>query len=624
MANLILGPHNGIRINGTHPRRPKTRRKLLKDSEEKTETTECVPLTVHQKQLQTVQRLNSFPSQLWCVESTQNGQYRITMDNMSDMMTFINALGQMEQNSSLHTHRSGENPTVNSITNVYKYHAATLPYMNFHSELYANAVWKPTVEWPKFSSMLLTLIDDCFHYYMECMNHYYPVMPKKTLLQWYASLEDPSKDPLALSISTFWVRHVLIHHPPATLRHLHDGKILDAIQCKLASLTRDALADCFDVPHPQHILALCILNMTAVIPIAQKALYHTMAVRMALSLDIKPLRHQHTASDREELENRLWWYLFQIDHFLHESRAISSSMLQPSSDNHNALLQLQRPGPCSLDEPEESTGAVVWGNILKIWIMRCRLLKKIVDLDLRDEQGMNLLFNEVTSVIEQWTVELPDYLRPEAVLNTVHGPFAEQCYSINMERCTNLALLLHGFLPRESLTLTVLQKRAVLLMIDNSSELISMRLSVLVFAPCQTWPGDLKRSVELLSQSLRYNDSAIVTRAKLGLIRALRMLRSMAEVRWEDEICIEMITKIELVLLPGHGALETSSSSSMSMDTSEVPESPSRSIKIANNLYEGVMMFDRDLRPRARYYNPIQTQGMGNITFIEEPAHNYS
>ncbi|OAD75353.1 hypothetical protein PHYBLDRAFT_64277 [Phycomyces blakesleeanus NRRL 1555(-)] len=613
MAQIILGPHNGISINGTRPRRPKTR-KLLTTESKLTNEFQLVPMPI----IHPIQILSLFPGEDWQIECTEGDQYNITLKNVDSMVKFLAVLDQWAQTTSLP--QSIPSTNISVAKNSLQYNPAAFPYINFHSELYVKTAWKPTMEWANFDAMLLTLLDDCVHYYIDCMNHYYPVIPKQQLIQWYASLDDPASDPLALSIATFWVRHVLIHHPPAPLRHLNEKTIPDTVQAKLASLAREALSNCFDIPHTHHILALCLLNMTTVIPISQKALYHTVAVRMALALGISPLVWDQTAiyNDKNVLDNRLWWYLYQIDHFLHESGAISCSMLQPQSDNHEDLARLQRPGPCSLDELEEQTGVVVWSNVLKVWLLRRRLVLELERANMEDPVHLKHLLDKVVDAIGTWASELPAYLKPGAFLDTPGGPLAEQCYSISMERCTNLALLLHRFLPLDGTTLNPLQRQAIMMMIDGSIELISLRLAVLQFAPCQTWPGDLRRSVELLVQSLKYNDSAITARCKLGLMRALRILRSMAEVRWEDDICIEMIAKIEKIIIPSG----TCSKGKLIMDSS--PEIASRSIKISNNLYEGVMMFDRDLQPRAQYYNPTPTDGSGNFTFIEDPAQNFS
>ncbi|KAI9004885.1 hypothetical protein CLU79DRAFT_841177 [Phycomyces nitens] len=605
MAQIILGPHNGISINGTRPRRPKTRKLLVENQMSPAQL--VVPPIIHP-----IHILSLIPAEDWLIDCAEDGQYSITLRNVDSMVKFLAVLDQWVQTTSLP--QSIPTTSISVAKSSLRYNPAAFPYINFHSELYVKTILKPTVEWPNFDAMLLTLLDDCVHYYIECMNHYYPVIPKQQLIQWYASLDDPSNDPLALSIATFWVRHVLIHHPPAPLRHVNKRSIPDTVQTKLASLAREALSNCFDIPHTHHILALCLLNMTTVIPISQKALYHTVAVRMALALDVSPLVWDKTIKhkDKKVLDNRLWWYLYQIDHFLHESGAISCSMLQPQSDNHEALARLERPGPCSLDEPEEQTGVVVWSNVLKVWLLRRRLIRELERANMEDPILLKYLLDKVVNDIGAWASELPAYLKPEAFLDTPGGALAEQCYSICMERCTNLALLLHRFLPLEGTTLSSLQRQAVLLMIDGSIELISLRLAVLQFAPCQTWPGDLRRSVELLTQSLKYNDNTITTRCKLGLMRALRILRSMAEVRWEDDICIEMIAKIERILIPS----DSHSKDKVVIDT--LAEPSSRSIKMANNLYEGVMMFDRDLQPRAQYYNPTPTKGAGNITFIED------
>ncbi|KAG0174662.1 hypothetical protein DFQ30_003425 [Apophysomyces sp. BC1015] len=585
MAELVLGPHNGVLIKGTRPRRPKLRKlsKLKKSTQDDDAADSPPTLTISPSISQLA------PSDQWTIQQTSKNEYRITIRSVHDVTDLIHALGQMAFDSTAHN----VSPSVTDEAKdkaILRRHSAPLPYLFYHSELYSNVFWKPAVEWPRLQSVLPGLLDDCMHYFIECMNHYYPVRPRQLLVQWYSSLETPANDALVLAVAAFWVRHVFIHHPSITLRNLHDGHVLDAVQLKLAAMARDILADCFDVPHVHHIYALCLLNMTTALPVEQKALYHTIAVRLATALNIKPLTYPST--DQEELDNRLWWYLFQIDHFLHESGAISCSMLHPTSDNHEALTQLLRPHPCSLDDPDERTGIDVWSNVLKIWLMRRRLVREIDSADPADERRMTKLYSKTIQEIERWSQELPETLKPQTALDpNNYGRMAEACLTISMERCTNLGLLLHRFLPADN-TLTSLQRQAVLTMVDSSTELISMRQSVLSMAACQTWPGDLKR----------YDDTVILTRSKLGLMRAIRLLRSMAEVRWQDDICVSMITKIENILLPAES------------------ESQRRSIKIANNLYEGVMMFDRDLQPRAQYYNPTTSDpnnALDDITIFE-------
>jgi tetrahydromethanopterin S-methyltransferase subunit H len=73
------------------------------------------------------------------------------------------------------------------------------------------------------------------------------------MIKWYNSLAAPSKDPLVLAIGLFWARHVFIHHFPSGLLTVKDNKIVEAVQCRLAELVREALSDCFDVPHIHHV-----------------------------------------------------------------------------------------------------------------------------------------------------------------------------------------------------------------------------------------------------------------------------------------------------------------------------------------------------------------------------------
>lgn len=196
----------------------------------------------------------------------------------------------------------------------------------------------------------------------------------------------------------------------------------------------------------------------------------------------------------------------------------------------------------------------------------------------------------------------------------------------------------------------------------------------------------------MLISCLKYDDPTIVSRARLGLMRALRLLKCMAEIKWHDHICTSMLKKIERLLIAtdnnnynttsihlrekdfdynevydddeendvdsepsppitsyfmditpdysfnndgnnnnnysdsdntmtlsnqyfeNNNILISTEGTSMSEEDKEkksqfVPTTgdEKRSIKISNNLYEGVMMMDREMRPRSQYYNPNTT-----------------
>ncbi|CAO3647896.1 unnamed protein product [Cunninghamella echinulata] len=608
---------------------------------------------------------------------------------------------------------------------VVKWEPIDLPYIHFHSELYTKSISSSAKDWPRFDSILPILLDDCVYNFMTCMNHYFPVQPKNLLISWYSSLTDPASDPLVLSIAVFWSRHVFIHHPMAQLKNIYDSTILDAVQIKLAMMAREALANCFDEPHVHHIFALCLCNMTNTVSLQQKATNHMLAVRMASTLGIKPLRKDDNnnnnnnnsnsnsnnkqctkKNDEAELSNRLWWYLFQIDHFLTESGTISCSMLDPPSDDFNALSKLKTPSVCSLDEPDEIAGVHVWSNVLKIWMIRRRILKTISTINPHNEYKLSQLYDHALQELEQWTNNLPDMLKPETALTPDHfSKYAEASLTISMEKCTYIGLISLRLLPRDGRVLTQLQHRAVLKMINSSIELITTRQSVVSFAPCQTWPGDLKRSVQMLISCLKYGDPTIVSRSRLGLMRALRLLKSLAEVKWHDHICTSMLRKIERLLMatdssnfnmnqirlqekdfnydeddeedevdsqpsppitsyimditPNSSVNNNSNSnhsdskllnqymvhSSLINSTKEMPISEEngdeekksqfipvngdekRSIKIANNLYEGIMMMDREMRPRSQYYNPNITapySALDDLIVAEDINHYIS
>ncbi|CAO3596545.1 unnamed protein product [Absidia cylindrospora] len=661
-----------------------------------------------------VERLDSSSNARWTIDQYDNQQYRINIHSMQDITDFIHTLGQLSLHSSIQSQvmdlkylsqpssfrygkssNDGGGTAVSDELQVQKWEPMNLPYIHFHSELYAQATFMANQEWPRFVSILPVLLDDCVHTFITCMNHYFPVRPKRLLVQWYSSLFDPASDPLVLSIASFWVRHVFIHHPMAQLKHLFDPTILDTVQSKLARMAREALAECFDEPHVHHIYALCLCNMTTALPLEQKATNHMLAVRMAAALGIKPLRATASTEplndDQAELFSRLWWYLFQIDHFLTESGTISCSGLDPPSDDYEALSKLRLPTICSLDETDEIAGVHVWSNVLKIWMIRRRITMTMESVDPHDENTLAELYDHALEEIDQWSKELPSMLQPDVALDPEHfANLAEASLTVSMERCTDVALISLRLLPRDGRVLTQLQRRAVMTMIDSSIELITTRQSVVAFTKCQTWPGDLKRSVEMLMSCLKYGDSMVTSRSRIGLMRAARMLRSMAEVRWHDHICTAMLTKIEHILsvadndiiqehqqdqqlqleestecisppftnfvmdsaytsVDGNnneptqntndndisvddfnrGGLNTdeafanssvktnrksTSTSSSSMQPQRRQQKQKRfipanslqksSIKISNNLYEGVMMLDRDMQPRSQYYNP--------------------
>lgn len=339
-----------------------------------------------------LQQLNTENNDRWSIEKYDGQHYRINIHSIHDITDFIQALSKMSLDSSMQAQfndlnilsqspRSNysEDEHLNTAQPIVKWKPIDLPYIHFHSELYAKSVSSLVKDWPRFNSVLPILLDDCVYTFMTCMNHYFPVQPKSLLVSWYSALTDPSSDPLVLSIAAYWVRHVFIHHPMAQLKNIYDSTILDAVQTKLTIMARDALANCFDEPHVHHIYALCLCNMTCTVTLEQKATNHMLAVRMAAALGIKPLQiennnnnnsyksnnnninnnHSKKNDDENEILSRLWWYLFQIDHFLTESGTISCSMLDPPSDDYISLSKLKTPSVCSLDEPGEIAGVHV-------------------------------------------------------------------------------------------------------------------------------------------------------------------------------------------------------------------------------------------------------------------------
>ncbi|KAI8089107.1 uncharacterized protein BX664DRAFT_332187 [Halteromyces radiatus] len=613
---LVLGKHNGVVIKGKNPRRPRIRkeeeRMLLESTMRLNKLAEEVE-AAHNNSLYRPYRhvLDMIKSDNWTVEERTPGEYTIILNNPHHLFHFIYTLGRLV----LHPYHGGiyTMPSANlhddddddNTKSLRKY--AVLPYINFHGELYAKAIWKPRTQWSLFHTALPALLDDCIHYILCCMNHYYPIRPKRVMIKWYSSLPEPSKDPLVLALGLFWARHVFIHHFPSSLLTVKDNKIVEVVQCKLAEMVREALSDCFDIPHIHHVYALSLCNMTNQISNEQKAIWHTMAVRMAIDLRIRP--SEHPTTDEEELHQRVWWYLFHVDHFLLESGIIPNSILSPRSDDHDALLALLRPTPCTLDEPDEARGALVWNNILKLWLIRRKLVKEIERIDPQQEEDkLILLLKKVRSTMDTWRKELPSELQLDSSFTGLEGPniATEACYVLSMERCTNMSLLMRYFFPITTTTIRLKdwQREAIMTVVECSIEFVRIRGTLVQFAPCQTWPGDLKRTVEMLISCIQYPDPEIVVRSQLCLMRALRVLRCYEELQWRDDTCLEMVKQIEQ-------ALETTAGGAIALDSSLVLSSPTLSSNNKNNKkrkqrsgMEGIMLFDRKLQPRNQYYQP--------------------
>ncbi|KAI9248508.1 hypothetical protein BDA99DRAFT_524855 [Phascolomyces articulosus] len=170
-------------------------------------------------------------------------------------------------------------------------------------------------------------------------------------------------------------------------------------------------------------------------------------------------------------------------------------------------------------------------------------------------------------------------------------------------------------------------------MVECFTNMICFRRIVTKFKPCQTFPGDLKRSIEILVSCSKYRDPWIRDRAKFGLLQARDVLDHMAEIHWHDPICADMMQDVASVLSEQYQEVMPSTLSQQQKeenkmddnDNNEVEEEDnefqSRSIKMENNMYSGVMMFDRDLQPRARYYKPAKTaEPLDGLTIFENVA----
>lgn len=581
MSEFVLGPHNGLHIKGTKPRRPKRRKNkdplAIPTLDSKPATPSTPPLGHHPceppptpvsiigpllPEPESPPRTSTLvESENWSLRQTETGSFEVNISSINNITDFLQTLSLMasESEDPSHMHkdevRSETSQDSEGSASKRSGRKLTMPFINFHSELYAPQDKSSTIEWPRMKTALPALLDDCVHYHLQCMNPYYPVRPRRLLMKWYSGLAEPTRDPLVLAISTYFVRHIFIHHMPPAFDKIHDMKVLDAVQTQLALYTREALSDCFDVAHPHHIYALCLYNMNSKVPNHLKAFYHTIAVRMALELNIRPRQRNGSNStvvdDELELNNRIWWYLFQIDHFLTESEIISCSILKPTSDDHAALSQLVRPSPCSLDEPDEVTGSHLWNNILKMWLIRRRLEQEIEQLDEEDTIGMSMMSDKVERELNVWSKELPDIFQQDIALKPEnYNTMAQMCFTIAIERCTNRILLHRLFFPMvdEMDNLTPLQHRSALYAVESVVELLGMRRAVIDIACCQTWPGDLKRAIEMLMICVQFHDTTVMTRSKLGLMRALRLLRQMPETEWQEDMCVNNIARIEHVL----------------------------------------------------------------------------
>jgi hypothetical protein len=158
------------------------------------------------------------------------------------------------------------------------------------------------------------------------------------------------------------------------------------------------------------------------------------------------------------------------------------------------------------------------------------------------------------------------------------------------------------------------KRDAVMAVVECSIEFVRIRGTLVQFSPCQTWPGDLKRTVEMLISCMQFNDSEVVVRSQLCLMRALRVLRCYEELQWRDDTCMELIMQIEQALEPAAGAYNfehnTIDSSLLYYDEDKsFLQPPSTSLnkkkkKTPAHSLDGVMLFDRNLQPRNQYYQP--------------------
>lgn len=601
MGELVLGPHNGVSIKGTRPRRPKGFRKVLEQEQAQNSTS----ISLNTQFVPPAALISGLPGggSNWTIDQLPNNHYRITIPNFREIANFLHVLRCVAEGTPY-----ADTVLTDSAKRTH-HRIAVLPYIRYHSELYARSIWRPRdlTSWNNFQFLLGHIVDGCVDTFVQCMNHYYPVRPRRLWLEWSSTLSDPTKNLLALSISAYWCRHLFIHHLPAALSNFHESEVLHAIQYKLTLLAQEALSECFDEPAYDHVLSICLLNMTTLLSIEQKAKYHTLAVTMAHDLNIKPRKNKNDDnSDEAELANRLWWYLFQIDYILFESGAISKSLLTPNSDDPEVLGRLLGPMPCSLDDYSENAGALRWSHTLKLWISRMRLVQEVEN----NTDAMESLYEQVENTMKTWSSELPRELKIDCT--TGQDDLDELRLALCLERCTNHGLLLYHFCPppRETLVLNGLSRHAVFAMISCATEFIRLRGTVVSFAPCQTFPGDLLRMVDVLLYCLEYKDAVVVNQARRGLMAARNLLGNMAEVKWQDDVCLSMVAKVENAL-SRHEDPVTPAPATTTITNERSSASPTF------KLYNGVMMFDKNFSPRPDFYNP-STLDIGDRIIFED------
>lgn len=171
----------------------------------------------------------------------------------------------------------------------------------------------------QFNSM--QLMRHCVQGFIDCGNSFFVDVPSllanadMILSHPGAAKEHPVETLLILSICTLMIRHTTIHHRG-------DMTVANALMHAYYAQARQLLQDLFDVHHISVVQSMFILSLFPqghvhlFSPARIKSPLLTMAIRMALAMDLHKLDVQHNKeSDQKEKLRRLVWMLLCTDYF---------------------------------------------------------------------------------------------------------------------------------------------------------------------------------------------------------------------------------------------------------------------------------------------------------------------
>lgn len=171
----------------------------------------------------------------------------------------------------------------------------------------------------QFNSM--QLMRHCVQGFIDCGNSFFVDVPSllanadMILSHPGAAKEHPVETLLILSICTLMIRHTTIHHRG-------DMTVANALMHAYYAQARQLLQDLFDVHHISIVQSMFILSLFPqghvhlFSPARIKSPLLTMAIRMALAMDLHKLDEQHNKeSDQKEKLRRLAWMLLCTDYF---------------------------------------------------------------------------------------------------------------------------------------------------------------------------------------------------------------------------------------------------------------------------------------------------------------------